>query len=183
MTDTGAKLDNLLGDHLNAAFRDGDGAVVKLRDKVVRHVCGAAAKAANDDPADALAMLDRARRSGDPEAVIREAAAATSWPRAMTPDELADAKFPEPSWLLDGVLPSNGLSLLVSSPDGGKSTLTRTLAMAVAEGTHFLTHATRQGTGLVWRFRGGPRPHARPSPGNGLDAQTPYPFPSPIPAG
>ena len=144
------RLANMLGPQFLAAMQlNDDGAsMVKLRGRIIRHVCGDNATAANDDPEGALVTLFKARRSTDPEAVIREAAAATSWPKAMTPDELDAAKFPEPSWLLDGVLPSNGLSLLVSSPDGGKSTLTRTLAMAVAEGATFLGHTTRQGP--VW---------------------------------
>jgi 5S rRNA maturation endonuclease (ribonuclease M5) len=49
------------------------------------------------------------------------------------------------SWLLDGILPSGGLSLLAAKPKTGKSTLARCLALAVARGEEFLGRATLQG--------------------------------------
>ena len=51
----------------------------------------------------------------------------------------------ETEWLVEGMLPAGGLSLLVSKPKVGKSTLARTLALAVARGASFLGSATAAG--------------------------------------
>jgi AAA domain len=48
-------------------------------------------------------------------------------------------------WLVDGLLPSGGFSLLAAKPKVGKSTLARCLALAVARGESFLGRATSQG--------------------------------------
>ena len=48
-------------------------------------------------------------------------------------------------WLLDGILPTAGLSLLVSKPKVGKSTWARCLAVAVARGDEFMGRATVKG--------------------------------------
>jgi hypothetical protein len=48
-------------------------------------------------------------------------------------------------WLVDGLLPIGGLSLLVAKPKAGKSTLARNLALAVAQGRDFLGKPTQQG--------------------------------------
>lgn len=55
-----------------------------------------------------------------------------------TPDVKVD-------WLVDGLLPIGGLSLLVAKPKAGKSTLARNLALAVAQGRDFLGKPTQQG--------------------------------------
>ena len=70
------------------------------------------------------------------------------WPRAMTPEEFMTADFPQPGWLLDGVLPNNGVCLIASPPDSGKSTTLRSLTYAVARGQTFLGKSVRQGP--VW---------------------------------
>ncbi len=49
------------------------------------------------------------------------------------------------SWLVDGLLPMGGFSLLVAKPKAGKTTLARNLALAVARGQSFLTRATHPG--------------------------------------
>jgi hypothetical protein len=49
------------------------------------------------------------------------------------------------SWLLDGILPSGGLSLLAAKPKTGKSTLARCLALQVARGEPFLGRGTQRG--------------------------------------
>jgi putative DNA primase/helicase len=49
------------------------------------------------------------------------------------------------SWLLDGILPSGGLSLLAAKPKVGKSTLARCLALAVARGEEFLGRTVLRG--------------------------------------
>ena len=150
---TSTKLDNILGTQLKEVrYIDGwverETRTLKLLERAIKAVAGDDARAATDDPLTALTILLDAERSKAPEAVIRDAIASTGWPRAMTPEEFAEASYPEPSWLLDGVLPSNGLNLLVSTPDGGKSTLTRAMAMAVMEGNSFLSRASRRGP--VW---------------------------------
>ena len=48
-------------------------------------------------------------------------------------------------WLVDGLLPSGGFSLLAAKPKVGKSTLARCLALAVARGEVFLGRATAKG--------------------------------------
>jgi AAA domain len=49
------------------------------------------------------------------------------------------------SWLLEGILPAGGLSLLAAKPKTGKSTLARCLALAVARGDQFLGRSTQKG--------------------------------------
>jgi hypothetical protein len=52
--------------------------------------------------------------------------------------ELMRTEFPEEEWLIDGLVPAHGTSLLVAKPKVGKSTLARGLAVAVAEGREVL---------------------------------------------
>jgi hypothetical protein len=49
------------------------------------------------------------------------------------------------SWLVDGLLPAGGLSLLAAKPKVGKSTLARCLALAVARGEEFLGRSVVSG--------------------------------------
>ena len=70
------------------------------------------------------------------------------WPRALSPAEFQTLDIPPPSFLWEGVLTHNGVHLIASPPDGGKSTTKRTLAMAVSEGSSFLGRPVRQGP--VW---------------------------------
>lgn len=49
------------------------------------------------------------------------------------------------SWLVDGLLPSGGFSILVSKPKVGKSTLARTLMLCVSRGEVFLGRDTIEG--------------------------------------
>src|SRR5207249_2577318 len=48
-------------------------------------------------------------------------------------------------WLVDGLLPESGFSLLVAKPKVGKTTLARNLALCVAQGRDFLNRKTQQG--------------------------------------
>lgn len=57
------------------------------------------------------------------------------------PDEVTD-------YLVDGLLPAGGLSLLVAKPKTGKSTLARQLALAVARGGEFLGRKTTSGLAI-----------------------------------
>jgi hypothetical protein len=60
--------------------------------------------------------------------------------------------FAEPdehiTWILDGILPAEGLSLMLGKPKAGKSTFARCLALAVAQGEPFLNRATVKGAVL-----------------------------------
>jgi hypothetical protein len=70
--------------------------------------------------------------------------------RLMTAAEiLRAADDPDPAWLMDGLLPSGGLSVLAGRPKSGKSTLARALAVAVAQGRLFLGREVRQGAVLI----------------------------------
>lgn len=59
--------------------------------------------------------------------------------------DLLDEPEETASWLVDGLLPSGGFSLLAAKPKVGKSTLARCLAFAVSTGGLFLGRATTQG--------------------------------------
>ncbi len=48
-------------------------------------------------------------------------------------------------WLVDGLLPESGFSLLVAKPKVGKTTFARNLALHVAQGQNFLGRKTQQG--------------------------------------
>jgi len=52
------------------------------------------------------------------------------------------------NWVLEGVLPAAGLSLLAGKPKAGKSTWARCLALAVSQGQEFLGKNTAPGTVL-----------------------------------
>lgn len=54
------------------------------------------------------------------------------------PEELVD-------WLIDGLLPAGGFSVLAGKPKAGKSTLARNLALAVAQGGSLLGRLTQRG--------------------------------------
>ncbi len=65
-------------------------------------------------------------------------------PLTPLPDLLAEPN-PELRWLVDGLLLAGGISLLAAKPKVGKSTLARTLAVAVGRGAPFLGRATLPG--------------------------------------
>jgi hypothetical protein len=62
-----------------------------------------------------------------------------------TAAELMESTPQEQSWLVDGLLPSDGFGLLVGPQKRGKSTLARQLAVAVADGEEFLGRKVIQG--------------------------------------
>lgn len=85
--------------------------------------------------------------------VAAETSAATPSTRTApllryTLDELRTLNFPEPEWVVDGLLPAGALVLLVGRPKAGKSLLVIDLLAAVARGEPFLGRATRQGPAL-----------------------------------
>jgi AAA domain len=66
--------------------------------------------------------------------------------RLTTLGELLEEPDEAVSWLLYGMLPAGGLSLLAAKPKVGKSTLARCLALAVARGEEFLGRSTIAGS-------------------------------------
>lgn len=63
----------------------------------------------------------------------------------LTGRELLGMEFPEPNWLLPGILPEVGAFVLAAKPKAGKSWWSLALALAVAQGGAFLGRAVPQG--------------------------------------
>jgi putative DNA primase/helicase len=55
----------------------------------------------------------------------------------------------EQRWIVDGLFPAGGMSLLTAKPKVGKTTLSRQLALDVAAGEPFLERATEQGSVII----------------------------------
>lgn len=69
----------------------------------------------------------------------------------MTPlRELLDEPAEEVCWVVDGMLPAAGLSMLAAKPKVGKSTLARNLALCVARGEDFLGRGASAGAVLYF---------------------------------
>ena len=66
--------------------------------------------------------------------------------------EFLDMDLTPPEFLVDDTLPVGGLGILSAKPDVGKSTLLRTLAMAVADGVPWLGRRVKQGAVLLCQF-------------------------------
>ena len=81
-----------------------------------------------------------------------EARRKTDW----TVDELYEADFPEPKWIVPDLLPT-GLASLAGRPKLGKSWLALQLAAAVACGEHFLDWAVQDGRVLFIALEDPPR--------------------------
>lgn len=76
------------------------------------------------------------------------------------------------SWVVDGLLPSGGLSVLVAKPKVGKSTFARQMALAVAQGDLFLGRKTAIGRVLYISLeekRGEVRSHFKLMGANGAE--------------
>jgi hypothetical protein len=67
----------------------------------------------------------------------------------MSIGELYSLKERKIEWLVEGMLPIGGLSILVSAPKVGKTTLARFLAMCVAQGEPFLGREVKEG-GVIY---------------------------------
>ncbi|MDR7400439.1 MAG: AAA family ATPase [Armatimonadota bacterium] len=67
----------------------------------------------------------------------------------LTAAELLSQPDEDAAWLVEGLLPAGGLSVLVAKPKVGKSTLARALAVAVAQGREFLGRRVRPGAVLL----------------------------------
>lgn len=59
--------------------------------------------------------------------------------------ELLSEPVEDTPWLIDGLLPQGGLSILAGKPKGGKSTFARCVALAVARGVPILGKSTLPG--------------------------------------
>ena len=81
------------------------------------------------------------RRSGDRE---------LHSPQFITMQALLDEPEETQPWLVDRIVAAGGLVLVVASPKVGKSTLMRTLTLAVARGMTWLGRETAQGAVLYW---------------------------------
>lgn len=79
-----------------------------------------------------------------------------------TVGDLLNESFDGTRWLVDGLIPAEGDSLLVAKPKVGKSTLARAIAVAVAQGRPILGRNVAQGSVLYLTFAG---------EGNKVDAQ------------
>lgn len=77
-------------------------------------------------------------------------------PRTWSLGELLGADFPEPAWVVDGLLPA-GLALLAGRPKLGKSFLALQLALAVGAGGSFLGQDVAQGRALYIALEDSPR--------------------------
>ena len=127
---------------LSAELSGGDvnGALGSLRDVLPRARDRLAAAGADENPEDEFfarhtdpltalgVMVKRCERQ------IAEVEALATPLDTLTLGELWEQPEPEVTWLVDGLLPQDGLSLLVAPPKAGKSTLVRCLAVTVAKG-------------------------------------------------
>jgi predicted ATP-dependent serine protease len=87
-------------------------------------------------------------------------------------EDLLNEPDEEISWIVDGMLPSGGFSLMVAKPKVGKSTLVRQLALAVTNGELFLDRKTTKGAVLYVSLeekRGEVRNHFRLMGANGTE--------------
>lgn len=55
-------------------------------------------------------------------------------------------------WIVDGLLPKGGLSVIIAKPKTGKSTLARQLALCVSRGEEFLSRETAKGLAIYLAF-------------------------------
>ena len=62
-----------------------------------------------------------------------------------TLDEINSMDFPEPEYLVEGIIPKVGLGVIAGNPKAGKSFLALQLACCVATGTPFLNREVLQG--------------------------------------
>jgi hypothetical protein len=86
------------------------------------------------------AVLDAATTNANPDVKL-ELGVIDAASLLAEPDEDVD-------WLVEGLLPAGGLSLLIAKPKAGKSTLARAVAVAVTRGEPFLGRKTLAGPAL-----------------------------------
>ena len=71
-------------------------------------------------------------------------------PQIISMEALLQEPEPAQRWVVDGIVPSAGLVLAVAAPKVGKSTLMRSLTLAIARGMAWLGRDTVQGSVLYW---------------------------------
>lgn len=64
--------------------------------------------------------------------------------RLLPISDFLDTPDPEVPWIVEGLLPAGGTSLLSAKPRAGKSTFVRSLLVSVAKGDRFLNKSTSQ---------------------------------------
>ena len=167
MTGTRSKLDNLLGDQLNAVLSQlptdrpaGDKAALALLGRALVVVDGDGAEAASDDPASAIFTLLKAKDNHPKNSrAILSAALAKGGRRGFT--QIAKAiedwqNSPEPDWAVERLVPHGGTCMIAAKPKVGKSTLARNLCVAVAMGSDFLGRKVTKGRALYAIAEGSP---------------------------
>ena len=98
-----------------------------------------------ENPAGAIVPSRNGRRPAkrtEPESAAKAAGLPLKTLRQMRAEAEAEPKM---SWLVEGLLPADGMSLMVAAPKVGKSTLARCLALAVATGGEWLGRAVSRG--------------------------------------
>jgi hypothetical protein len=107
-------------------------------------------------------IAQRQTQSGK-EIFLRSDAKITQ-PEFTSLEDLLNEPDEEIAWIVEGLLPSGGFSLMVAKPKVGKSTLARQLALAVIRGEPFLGRQTIKGAVLYIALeekRGEVRKHFR----------------------
>ncbi len=121
------------------------------RDEVFRAFDAAATLARHNEPDQAVRrfreILDPRFGFLSPSPIGKNQKTETGWQFESIGD-LLNAPEEDVDFLVDGLLPTGGLSLLVAPPKAGKSTLARCLAIAVARGVSWLGRETQQGAVL-----------------------------------
>lgn len=98
---------------------------------------------------------------GAKRAVLRDPEALAALPSFRTLRVSNLDSLPEPAWLVNGIIPADGLTTLYGAPGSTKSFFILDAALSIASGTPFHGHATKQGMsiycvgeglrGLRWR--------------------------------
>jgi len=83
--------------------------------------------------------------------------AAQGMPATVNGADLLDREFPEPEWLVEGLIPSIGLGILAGRPKVGKSWLGLELSLAVCSGGYFLSRKVKAGKVLYIAIEDNPR--------------------------
>lgn len=93
-------------------------------------------------------------------------------------DDLMNMEDTEQKWILPGLIPAQGLTLLVAPKKAGKSMISLALAIAVASGKDFLGMPTAKGGVLLLDYENGPSRLARrfKALANGMSLNASIPF-------
>jgi RecA-family ATPase len=70
--------------------------------------------------------------------------------RVVTADQYMKIDRPEPTWLIDGFLPTGAMALLIGEPKAGKSFFALQLCEALANGKLFLGRKTRPNSKVLY---------------------------------